>query len=160
MRGLALLVSGALLAGPPVIRVSAKLPDGRVLNLRAQPPAVVLEIQGRWFPDKYLKDGVRDGQDYPRAEFHQLTAEGKRWALRALFPRDRREAETWIHEVAYRGETMAWLGALLLSQLPADQALGVVRESNPELREPLKVGQRLRIPKVMVDADLQEGWDA
>lgn len=160
MRALALFATGALLAGPPVIRVSAKVPDGRVMNLKAQPPGLVLEIQGRWFPEKYLKDGVRDGQDYPRVEFHQLSPEGKRWALRALFPKDRREADQWVHDVAYRGETVAWLGALLLSQLTGPEAEGVIRESNPGLKEPLKPGQRLRIPKVMVDADLQEGWDA
>lgn len=158
LRGLFLALAGLHVIGAQPIRLSAKLPDGKVMNLRADPPKVVLEIQGRWFPDRFVQEGVRDGWDFPKVGYHQLTAEGKRWAVKALFPRDLRGPEFWDHEVHYSRENLAWIGALLAGHLSTADALGVLRESNPELKEPLRLGQRLRIPKVMLDADLQEGW--
>ena len=150
MRRLApLLLPAALVAQDTApVTVAAPVPGGGSARVRLQFRQGI-SAEGAALPRGFvLKDGARGEW----VDFRELSADGKRWALVALFPRDRWEAERVTHVVAYPTLESVWLMSALFTG--HGQNYDKLMAANPGLPEKLVAGDAWTIPPSLLVAEL------
>ncbi|HTL97350.1 MAG TPA: N-acetylmuramoyl-L-alanine amidase [Holophagaceae bacterium] len=152
MRRLApLLLPAALFAqdlAPPPVTVLAPLPGGGSARVRLQFKAGV-SAEGQDLPRGFLgKDAAK--RDW--VDFRDLSTDGKRWALVALFPKDRWEADRATHVVAYPALESVWLMSALFTG--HGQNYDKLMAANPGLPEKLTAGDAWIIPPELLLKEL------
>jgi N-acetylmuramoyl-L-alanine amidase len=151
--GLSLLLFPAVLAAPstqepaPVL-AQARTPDGRAILLRFQFRRG-LSVEGKALPRAFVAKGGNAGGWVP---FENLTPEGKRWALAALFPDDQWRQQDVRHRVRHPDVESVWTMAALFTG--HGQNYDRLMAENPELPEKLREGDVWRIPRSLLSADL------
>lgn len=153
MGGLSLLLVPAILAAPaaaepaPVL-AQARTPEGRAVLLRLQ-FRKGLSAEGKALPRAFLAKGA-DPSGW--VAFEGLSAEGKRWALAALFPEDQWRQEEVRHRVLHPEVESVWTLAALFTG--HGQNYDRLMKANPDLPEKLRAGDVWRIPLNLLSADL------
>jgi len=137
---------GAAVPGPAGTEVKAPVPGGQVRIRLVFKQGV--QVQSAGLPAQY----VAQGADAPWIAFKDLTAEGKRWALRALFPRDSWTEERVLHQVRWPQLESVWLMATLF--MGHGQHYDRLQAANPSNPEKLKAGDQWIIPTVLLSEDL------
>ncbi|MDR3685300.1 MAG: N-acetylmuramoyl-L-alanine amidase [Geothrix sp.] len=153
MGGLSLLLLPALLAAPaaqdpPSVLAHARTPEGRAILLRLQ-FRKGLSVEGKVLPRAFLAKGADPSGWVP---FENLSPEGKRWALAALFPEDRWRQEEVRHTVRHPDVESVWTLAALFTG--HGQNYDKVMAENPGLPEKLREGDTWRIPRSLLSVDL------
>jgi N-acetylmuramoyl-L-alanine amidase len=162
----ALFTQAALVAGPRVApvrpavppalpapaavpgEVQAVLPGGGSARVRLVFKQGV-QVATAGLPAKFLTgEGVRD----PWASFGELSPEGKRWALRALFPKDSWDQERVLHRVRWPELESVWLLASLF--VGHGQHYDQLQAANPSNPEKLRAGDVWAIPRSLLAEDL------
>jgi N-acetylmuramoyl-L-alanine amidase len=151
--GLCLLLLPALVAAPaaqdpaPIV-AQALTPDGRAILLRFQFKKG-LSAEGKVLPRAFLAKGADPSGWVP---FENLTPEGKRWALAALFPEDQWRQDEVRHRIRHPEVESVWTMAALFSG--HGQNYDRLMAENPDLPEKLRTGDTWRIPRSLLSADL------
>ncbi|MDR3669713.1 MAG: N-acetylmuramoyl-L-alanine amidase, partial [Holophaga sp.] len=129
-------------------QVQAALPAGGVCTIRLVFKQGV-QVQAARLPKGFLAKGTT-AQDW--AGFQELSPEGKRWALHALFPKDTWSDEQVAHRVRWPKLESVWLMAsLFMGHGQHYDRLQAVNPSNPDK---LQTGDLWIIPKVLLSEDL------
>ena len=153
MGGLSLLCLPALIAAPAAqepapILAHARTPDGRAILLRLQFRRG-LSVEGKALPRAFLgKDADPSGW----VSFDNLSPEGKRWALAALFPEDQWRPDEVRHRIRHPEVESVWTLAALFTG--HGQNYDKVMAANPDLPEKLREGDTWRIPRSLLSVDL------
>lgn len=153
MGGLSLLLLPAVLAAPaaqdpaPVL-AHARTPGGQAIILRFQ-FRKGLSVEGKALPRAFLGRGVA-GTGW--VAFEQLSPEGKRWALAALFPEDQWRSDTVRHRVRHPEVESVWTMAALFTG--HGQNYDRLMAVNPTLPEKLRAGDLWLIPKSLLSTEL------
>jgi N-acetylmuramoyl-L-alanine amidase len=132
---------------PAPAEVKAPLPGGGSARIRLVFKQGV-QVQTEGLPPAFL---ARSGTG-PWAPFQELSAEGKRWVLGALFPRDTWDPEQVRHRVRWPQLESVWLMASLF--LGHGQRYDRLQAANPSNPDKLQAGDLWLIPVVMLSADL------
>lgn len=153
MGGLKLLCLPALLAFPAAQEPApalahARTPDDRPILLRLQ-FRKGLSVEGKALPRAFLGKGVDASGWVP---FESLSAEGKRWALAALFPEDQWRQDEVRHRIRHPDLESVWTMAALFTG--HGQNYDKVMAANPDLPEKLQEGDVWRIPRSLLSVDL------
>lgn len=152
MGGLSLLLPALLAASPaqdpPPVLVHARTPSGQALILRMQ-FRKGLSVEGRGLPRAFLAQGA-EGRGW--VPFGQLSADGKRWALAAFFPKDQWRADGVRHVVQYPDVESVWTLAALFTG--HGQNYDKLMAENPDLPEKMAKGDVWRIPLPLLSVDL------
>jgi N-acetylmuramoyl-L-alanine amidase len=138
----------ALGAVPATAEVKAALPGGGVATIHLAFKQGV-QVSSRGLPRSFL---AGEGEPDPWVTFGQLTPEGKRWALRALFPRDTWGRDQVLHRVRWPQLESVWLMASLF--MGHGQHYDQLQGANPGNPEKLRVGDAWFIPRAFLAADL------
>ncbi len=153
MGGLSLLLLPAALTAPaaqdpaPVL-AQARTPEGLAILLRFQFKKG-LSVEGKALPRAFLAKGADGGGWVP---FANLTPEGKRWALAALFPEDQWRQDDVRHRVRHPELESVWTMAALFTG--HGQNYDRLMAENPDQPEKLREGDIWRIPRGLLSADL------
>jgi len=147
--GLLLLapVSWAAEAEPVPVEVRAKVPGDGVVTLRMAFRKGV-QVKGARLPKHFLRS-------HPNANwtpYDDLTAEGKRWALKALFPEDDWRKDEVRHHVRWPELESVWLMAALFTG--HGQNCDQLQEANPKNSEKPRKGDVWRISRELLSVDL------
>ena len=134
-------------AVPAAAEVKATVPGGSA-RIRMVFKQGVL-VQARPLPPGYLPASVA-AQEW--AAFKDLSPEGKRWALHALFPEDVWGPDQVQHRVRWPELESAWLMASLF--MGHGQHYDRLQAANPSNPEKLLAGDLWIIPKVLLSEDL------
>ena len=126
----------------------AHTPEGRAILLRLQ-FRKGLSVEGRVLPRAFLAKGADTSGWVP---FENLSPDGKRWALAALFPEDQWRQEEVRHTVRYPDVESVWTLAALFTG--HGQNYDKVMTENPDLPMKLQEGDAWRIPRSLLSADL------
>jgi len=152
LAGLFLLVPLAVAAPAPQepspVLAQARTPEGRPVLLRVQFKKG-LSVEGKVLPKAFLLKGADASGWVP---FENLTPEGKRWALAALFPEDQWRQEDVRHRVRYPDLESVWTIAALFTGY--GQNYDRLMAENPDLPEKLREGDTWRIPRSLLSTDL------
>ena len=153
MGGLSLLLLPAVLAAPvaqdpPPVLAHARTPEGRPILLRLQ-FRKGLSVEGKALPRAFLAQGTEPKGWVP---FENLSPDGKRWALSALFPGDQWRQEEVRHVVRQPEVESVWTLAALFTG--HGQNYDKLMAENPGLPEKLKEGDTWRIPRSLLSRDL------
>lgn len=145
-----LLLPAALLAqdAPPPVTVPAPLPGGGSARVKLQ-YKVGISVEGADLPNGFLRKGAT------RAEwivFQDLSPDGKRWALIALFPKDQWGRDQVTHVVQYPALESVWMISALFTG--HGQNYDKLMASNPSLTEKLVAGDAWSIPPELLVKDL------
>lgn len=135
-------------ADPSPVELQARLPRGGRVTLRLMFKKG-LQVEAMRLPSSYL------GKNPSRGEwigFEELSPEGKRWALEALFPDDRWTEDEVRHIVRWPELESLWLISALFTG--HGQTYDKVQDANPNLPEKLRKGDAWRIPKNLLSVDL------
>ena len=148
-----LLVLPALIAAPALedpapVMSQARTPEGRAIILRLQFKKG-LSVEGKSLPRAFLAKGA-DPSGW--VSFESLTAEGKRWALAALFPDDQWRQEEVRHRIRHPDVESVWTMAALFSG--HGQNYDRLMAENPDLPEKVREGDVWRIPRELLSSDL------
>jgi N-acetylmuramoyl-L-alanine amidase len=135
-------------AAPAAAQVQAPLPGGGSTGIRLVFKQGV-QVQAAGLPRSFLAKG-KPAQGW--AGFHELSPEGKRWALRALFPKDSWSDEQVQHRVRWPKLESVWLMASLF--MGHGQHYDRLQAVNPSLPDKLQAGDLWLIPKVLLSEDL------
>lgn len=151
-RRAALLLVPALLsaqdAAPAPVSVSAPLPGGGSALVRLQFRQGI-SVEGQELPRGFLgKDGAKGAW----ADFNDLSPDGKRWALIALFPKDQWDRDRVTHVVAYPALESVWLISALFTG--HGQNYDKLMAANPGLPEKLVAGDAWAIPPELLVKEL------
>jgi N-acetylmuramoyl-L-alanine amidase len=151
--GLSLFLVPALLTSPAVqdpapALVHAQTPEAREIFLRLQ-FRKGLSVEGKAIPRAFLAKGT-DGTGW--LSFEQLSPQGKRWALAAMFPEDEWRQDGVRHRVRYPALESVWTMAALFTG--HGQNYDRLMTENPDLPEKLRDGDLWRIPSTLVSVDL------
>ncbi len=143
----------ALLAAAPVqepapILVRARTPDGQEGLLRLQ-FRKGLAVDGHALPNAFLAPGAAQSGWVP---FDQLSGQGKRWALAAIFPKDLWRQEGVRHLIHYAEVESVWTIASLFTG--HGQNYDRLMAENPDQPEKLREGDLWRVPRSLLSADL------
>ncbi len=134
------LVPALIWAQDPVAQErEAALPTGEIAKVRLQFRKGVF-VEGN-LPKAFHAKGGRRGP----IPYEELTAEGRRWVLAVLFPRDRWTEGEVRHRVHYPELESVWLLASLFTG--HGQNYGRLMRENPEQPEKLAEGDLWRIPR-------------
>lgn len=153
MGGLTLLLPALLAAVPahdpaPVL-ARVRTPSGQHLLIRLQFKKG-LSVEGGHLPKAFLAQGSEDEGGW--VPFEQLSPEGKRWALAALFPEDQWRRDGVRHVVQYPEVESLWtLSALFAGH---GQNYDKLMAENPGLPEKLRQGDTWWIPLPLLSVDL------
>ncbi len=144
-----LLLPAALLAqdAPPPVSVAAPLPGGGSARARLQFKLGV-SVEGQDLPRGFLAQGARRAE---WVDFKDLSTDGKRWALVALFHRDRWKVDRVTHVVAYPQLESVWLLSALFTG--HGQNYDKLMAANPGLPEKLVAGDAWTIPSELLLAE-------
>ena len=153
MAGLSLLLVPAVLAVSPVqepapILAQARTPEGRSILLRLQ-FRKGLSLEGKMLPKAFLTPGA---ETTGWVSYDQLSSQGKRWALAALFPKDQWRQEEVRHQICYPQVESVWTLAALFTG--HGQNYDRLMAENPDLPEKLQEGDTWRIPQALLSVDL------
>lgn len=153
MGGLSLFLVPALLTSPAVqdpapALVHAQTPEAREIFLRLQ-FRKGLSVEGKAIPRAFLAKGT-DGTGW--LSFEQLSPQGKRWALAAMFPEDEWRQDGVRHRVRYPALESVWTMAALFTG--HGQNYDRLMTENPDLPEKLRDGDLWRIPSTLLSVDL------
>lgn len=129
------------------ILASARTPDGRAILLRFQ-FRKGLSAEGKALPRAFFKGGETSGW----VPFEDLSPEGKRWALAALFPEDQWRQEEVRHVVRHPDVESVWTMAALFTG--HGQNYDRLIAENPDLPEKLREGDVWHIPLGLLSKDL------
>jgi N-acetylmuramoyl-L-alanine amidase len=142
-------LAGAVVAtAPATAELEAPLPGGGSARLRVVFKQGVL-VQAPALPEGFL---IKGGVAPEWAPFRDLSPDGKRWALGALFPDDSWEPERVLHRVRWPQLESVWLMAsLFMGHGQHYDRLQAVNPSNPEK---LQAGDLWTIPIVLLSEDL------
>lgn len=146
-----LLLPAALLAqdaAPAPVAVSAPLPGGGSARVRLQ-FRLGVSVEGADLPRGFLRKGADKGA---WIDFRDLSADGKRWALIALFPRDTWGRDRITHVVAYPQLESVWLMSALFTG--HGQNYDQLMAANPGLPEKLVAGDVWTVPADLLLAEL------
>jgi N-acetylmuramoyl-L-alanine amidase len=151
--GLSLFLVPALLTSPAVqdpapALVHAQTPEAREIFLRLQ-FRKGLSVEGKAIPRAFLAKGT-DGTGW--LSFEQLSPQGKRWALAAMFPEDEWRQDGVRHRVRYPALESVWTMAALFTG--HGQNYDRLMTENPDLPEKLRDGDLWRIPSTLLSVDL------
>jgi N-acetylmuramoyl-L-alanine amidase len=141
------VLAGTVVPAAPMTDVKAALPDGGFVRIRLVFKQGV-QVQAAGLPVAFLPKG--DGA--PWAAFKDLSPEGKRWALHALFPKDQWGPEQVVHRVRWPELESVWLMASLF--MGHGQHYDRLQAANPSNPEKLKAGDLWIIPKVQLSEEL------
>jgi len=133
---------------PPTAELLAPLPGGGPVRIRLVFKQGVL-VQAAGLPRAFLPGGPPSG-DW--AGFRELSPEGKRWALGALFPKDTWGKDKVVHRVRWPQLESPWLMASLF--MGHGQNYDRLQAANPSNPEKLLAGDLWIIPKVLLSEDL------
>lgn len=133
---------------PAPVLARARTPEGRAILLRLQ-FRKGLSVEGKALPRAFLAKGADASGWVP---FEGLSAEGKRWALAALFPEDQWRQEEIRHRVGHPEVESVWTLAALFTG--HGQNYDRLMAENPDLPEKLREGDVWRIPRALLSADL------
>ena len=133
---------------PPSALVSARLPGGGSALVRLQ-YRQGLSVEGRDLPRGFLDKEVKP-TDW--VDFNDLSPDGKRWALIALFPQDRWDRDRVTHLVRYPALESVWLISALFTG--HGQNYDKVMIANPGLPEKLAAGDAWVIPPDLLVKEL------
>ena len=142
-----LLLPAALAAQDPApapVVVQAPVPGGGSARVRLQFKQGV-SAEGAGLPRGFLRKGASTA-DW--VDFKDLSPDGKRWALIALFPRDRWDADQVLHTVAYPQIESVWLISALFTG--HGQNYDKLMAANPGLPEKLVAGDGWTIPPTLL----------
>lgn len=142
------LLSAAPVQDPAPAMAQARTPEGKPILLRLQFKKG-LSAEGKMLPKAFLDKGA-DGSGW--VSFENLSPEGKRWALAALFPDDQWRQEEVRHRVRYPELESVWTMAALFTG--HGQNYDRLMSENPDLPEKLREGDTWRIPRSLLSADL------
>jgi N-acetylmuramoyl-L-alanine amidase len=133
---------------PSPAEVRASLPGGGRAKVRLVFKKGV-QVESERLPRKFLGKVPA-----PSAwvTFAELSREGKRWALGALFPEDAWGADEVRHKVRWPDLESVWLMSALF--LGHGQHYDRLQAANPALPEKLRAGDRWRIPREILSEDL------
>ncbi len=138
-----LLVPALLMAQDPATQErEAQLPTGGMAKVRLQFRRGVFVVGS--LPKAFAGKGLRKGV-FP---YDELTPEGRRWALAALFPKDRWIESEVRHRVHYPELESVWLMASLFTG--HGQNYGRLMRENPDQPEKLADGDLWRIPRSLL----------
>lgn len=145
-----LLLPAALIAqdAPPPVSVSAPLPGGGSARVRLQ-YKLGITVEGADLPRGFLKKGTRP-EDW--VAFVDLSPDGKRWALIALFPKDTWGRTRVTHVVQYPALESVWLMSALFTG--HGQNYDKLMAANPGLPEKLVAGDAWSIPPELLVKEL------
>ena len=126
----------------------ARTPEGQAILLRLQ-FRKGLSVEGKALPRAFLTKAA-DVSGW--VSFENLSPQGKRWALAALFPEDQWRQEEVRHRVGHPDVESVWTMAALFTGHGQnyDRLMG----ENPDLPEKLREGDVWRIPRSLLSADL------
>ncbi len=133
---------------PAPVLVQVRTPDGHSLMLRLQFKKG-LSVEGRGLPKAFLGQGA-DGRGW--VPFEHLSADGKRWALAALFPGDQWRRDGVAHVVRYPEVESIWTLAALFTG--HGQNYDKLMAKNPDQPEKLRQGDIWQIPLQFLSVDL------
>jgi N-acetylmuramoyl-L-alanine amidase len=142
----ALVVSAA--EDPAPVLAQVRTPEGRTILLRLQ-FRKGLSAEGRGLPKAFLAKGADPGG---WVVFDNLSPDGKRWALAAMWPEDQWGQEEVLHKVRHPEVESVWTLAALFTG--HGQNYDKVMAENPDRPEKLQVGNTWRIPRSLLSADL------
>jgi len=108
-----------------------------------------LQVEAARLPASLLAKGAAHD---PWVRFDELSPEGKRWALAALFPEDRWREEEVQHLVRWPELESVWLISSLFTG--HGQNYDKVQDANPRLPEKLRQGDCWRIPRDLLSVEL------
>jgi N-acetylmuramoyl-L-alanine amidase len=133
---------------PAPAEVRAPLPGGGSGTVRLVFRQGV-QVAARGLPRTFL---AGEGEPDPWVAFGQLTPEGKRWTLHALFPRDTWGRDQVLHQVRWPRLESVWLMASLF--LGHGQHYDQLQAANPGNPEKLRTGDAWFIPRTLLAEDL------
>ncbi|WP_257303530.1 N-acetylmuramoyl-L-alanine amidase family protein [Geothrix campi] len=133
---------------PAPVLAHARTPEGRAILLRLL-FRKGLSVEGKALPRAFLTRGVEESGWVP---FENLSPQGKRWALAALFPEDQWRQEEVRHRVGHPEVESVWTLAALFTG--HGQNYDRLMAENPDLPEKLREGDVWRIPRSLLSADL------
>ncbi|MBI4914115.1 MAG: N-acetylmuramoyl-L-alanine amidase [Acidobacteria bacterium] len=144
----ALLLLPALLgaADPAPVELQARLPGGGNAAIRLA-FRKGLQVETRRLPAAFLPQ-----RREAWAAFEELSPEGKRWALKALFPEDRWTPEELRHQVRWPELESVWLLAALFTG--HGQNYERLQAANPGNPEKLRKGDLWRVPSKLLSREL------
>ena len=152
MAGLTLLLPALLAVAPAQdpaqVLVHGRTPGGHPVQLRLQFKKG-LSVEGRRLPKAFLGSG---GVARGWVPFEQLSPDGKRWALAALFPTDQWRNGSVTHLVRYPEIESVWTLAALFTG--HGQNYDKLMAANPKQPEKLAAGDVWLIPNALVSVDL------
>lgn len=149
------LLAAALVLGPPALaapaepapaEVAGRLPAGGSARIRLQFKKGV-QVEAERLPVRFL---ARPAAAW--AAFDDLTPEGRRWALDALFPGDQWRRDELIHRVRWPDLESVWLLAALFTGHGQNyDKLQAANRGNPEK---LRQGDAWRVPAALLAREL------
>jgi N-acetylmuramoyl-L-alanine amidase len=148
LRALALAAVAGIVAqaAPATVEVKARLPKGGTARIRLAFRQGV-QVEATRLPRRFLE--TRTG---PWASFQDLTAEGRLWALHALFPEDRWMASEVRHKVRWPELESVWLMSSLF--VGHGQHYDKLQAANPGRPEKLRTGDVWVIPRTLLAREL------
>jgi N-acetylmuramoyl-L-alanine amidase len=132
---------------PDIAEVKGRLPNGKTATLRLQFKKGVT-IASKDLPKGFLANNGELPQWVP---FHDLSPQGKQWALKALFPGDVWAKDEIRHKVRWPNLESVWLISALFTGF--GQHYDKLMEFNPKNSEKLKEGDVWRMPKSILSPD-------
>jgi N-acetylmuramoyl-L-alanine amidase len=141
-------IPAAPAATPASVEVKAAVPGGGSLKLRVVFKQGVL-VQAAGLPPAFL---AKPGEAPEWAPFRDLNADGKLWALHALFPKDTWGPEQVLHRVRWPQLESVWLMASLF--MGHGQHYDRLQAANPSNPDKLEPGDLWTIPKVLLSEEL------
>ncbi len=130
------------------VMAHARTPEGKEIILQLQ-FRKGLSMEGKVLPRAFLAKGADVNGWVP---FGNLSPEGKRWALAALFPDDLWREEDVRHRVRHPEVESVWTMAALFTG--HGQNYDRLMAENPDLPETLREGDVWRIPRRLLSLDL------
>ena len=132
---------------PPPVSVAAPVPGAGSAQVRLQFRQGV-SVEGTDLPPGFLRKGAKPGL---WVDFNDLSPDGKRWALVALFPQDRWGRDRVTHVVTYPALESVWLMSALFTG--HGQNYDKVMAANPGLPEKLVAGDAWSFPPELLLKD-------
>ncbi|MCL1893211.1 MAG: N-acetylmuramoyl-L-alanine amidase [Holophagaceae bacterium] len=133
---------------PELAEVKGMLPNGKRATIRLQFKMGVI-VESRDLPKSFIAKTGNLPQWLP---FEDLTAEGKKWTLKALFPDDVWSKDEIKHKIRWPKVESVWLISSLFAG--HGQHYDKLMKANPNNPEQLIEGNIWRIPTVMLSQEL------
>jgi N-acetylmuramoyl-L-alanine amidase len=139
---------------PDLAEVKGRLPNGRRATVRLQFKKG-LSVEAKDLPDAFVSKKGSPPQWLP---YEDMTPQGKRWALAAMFPQDVWGADGVRHKVRWPKLESVWLLSALFTG--NGQHYNKLMAANPGNPEVLEEGHVWRIPTALLSPDFGGGANA